>query len=126
MHFLRGAGLNGLKGMPYRTFLPAFDKEIPVVRPLLGTWRTEITAYCAAHNLDPHFDASNDSPDFLRNRLRHTLIPTLETYNPRFREAAWRTAQTLSSDQELLTEASRNPGGINQCFRRPRITSRWI
>jgi tRNA(Ile)-lysidine synthase len=105
MHFLRGAGLNGLKGMPYRTFLPVFDNEIPVVRPLLDTWRTEITDYCISHNLDPHYDASNDSPDFLRNRLRHTLIPTLETYNPRFREAAWRTAQTLSSDQELLTEA---------------------
>ena len=36
MHFLRGAGLNGLRGMPYRTLLPGFDKEIPVVRPFIG------------------------------------------------------------------------------------------
>ncbi len=105
MHFLRGAGLNGLRGMPYRTLLPVFDKEIPVVRPLLDSWRTEIVDYCTSHNLNPHHDASNNSPDFLRNRLRHDLIPALETYNPRFREAAWRTAQTLSSDQELLNEA---------------------
>lgn len=105
MHFLRGAGLNGLKGMPYYTVLPTFDKEIPLVRPLLDSWRTEITAYCATHNLNPHHDASNDSPEFLRNRVRNTLIPTLETYNPRFREAVWRTAHTLSDDQALLNEA---------------------
>jgi tRNA(Ile)-lysidine synthase len=105
MHFVRGAGLNGLKGMSYRTLLPAFDEQIPIVRPLLDAWRTEIVDYCTSHNLNPHYDASNDSPDFLRNRLRHGLIPTLETYNPRFREAAWRTAQTLSSDQDLLAEA---------------------
>lgn len=105
MHFLRGAGLSGLKGMAYRTVLPFFDAEIPLVRPLLNTWRMETVAYCASHNLKPHYDPSNDSPDFLRNRLRHTLIPTLETYNPRFREAVWRTAQTLASDQFLLNEA---------------------
>ncbi len=105
MHFLRGAGMNGLKGMSYRTFLPTFDKEIPIVRPLLDIWRTEITAYCTSHTLNPHYDASNDSPDFLRNRVRHALIPVLETYNPRIREAVWRAAQTLSSDQGLLTEA---------------------
>jgi tRNA(Ile)-lysidine synthase len=105
MHFLRGAGLNGLKGMSYRTLLPIFDAEIPIVRPLLDAWRAETVAYCAAHNLSPHYDSSNDSPDFLRNRLRHILIPILETYNPRFREAVWRSAQTLTSDQVLLTEA---------------------
>jgi tRNA(Ile)-lysidine synthase len=105
MHFLRGAGINGLKGMPYRTLLPTFDTEIPIVRPLLDTWRTEITAYCKVFNLNPQNDASNEKNDFLRNRVRNTLIPTLETYNPRFREAVWRTSQTLSSDQELLAEA---------------------
>jgi tRNA(Ile)-lysidine synthase len=37
--------------------------------------------------------------------VRNTLIPTLETYNPRFREAVWRTAHTLSEDRDLLNEA---------------------
>ena len=41
MHFLRGAGLTGLKGMGYHTFLPAFNENIPLVRPLLDTWREE-------------------------------------------------------------------------------------
>src|SRR5512136_2975940 len=39
MHFLRGAGLAGLKGMEYRTILPVFDPLIPLVRPLLMLWR---------------------------------------------------------------------------------------
>jgi tRNA(Ile)-lysidine synthase len=105
MHFLRGAGLNGLKGMPYCTTLQEYDAEIPVVRPLLDLWRSETVAYCAAHDLQVHYDLSNDSLDFLRNRVRHELIPALETYNPRFREALWRTSRTLAADQELLNAA---------------------
>lgn len=105
MHFLRGAGLNGLKGMPYRTVLSVFDTEIPLVRPLLDVWREETIIYCAGQGLRPHYDPSNDSLNFLRNRIRHLLIPTLETYNPRFREAVWRTAQSLQADQEILNQS---------------------
>ncbi len=104
MHFIRGAGLNGLRGMAYRTILTAFDAEIPIVRPLLDTWRVQVAAYCTAHGLRPRHDASNDSLDFLRNRIRNELIPNLESYNPRFREAVWRSAHTLTSDYALLTE----------------------
>ena len=53
----------------------------------------------------PLYDDSNDSPDFLRNRIRHQLIPVLESYNPKFREAAWRTAQSLMADHEILAGA---------------------
>jgi tRNA(Ile)-lysidine synthase len=105
MHFLRGAGLNGLKGMTYRTVLSVFDVEIPLVRPLLDVWREETVVYCAGQGLRPHFDPSNESLNFLRNRIRHLLIPTLETYNPKFREAAWRTAQLLTADHEILTQS---------------------
>ncbi len=105
MHFVRGAGLNGLKGMAYRSFLEGYDVDIPLVRPLLDFWRTETVAYCEAQGLEPHYDASNDSLDFLRNRLRHELIPALETYNPRVREAIWRSGKTLALDHELLTAA---------------------
>jgi len=105
MHFLRGAGLNGLQGMAYRLCLPVFDPEIPLVRPLLDVWHRETAAYCTAHGLVPVHDPSNASLDFLRNRLRHALIPLLETYNPRFRQAVWRLAQALSADYALLNEA---------------------
>ena len=105
MHFLRGAGLNGLKGMTYRTVLSVFDVEIPLVRPLLDVWREETVVYCAGQGLRPQYDPSNESLNFLRNRIRHLLIPSLETYNPKFREAAWRTAQSLTADHEILTQA---------------------
>ncbi len=103
MHFIRGAGLSGLKGMNYRTILHMFDPEIPIVRPLLDTWREETIVYCAANGFRPRHDPSNASLDFLRNRLRHLLIPSLESYNPRFREVVWRTSRSLAGDYEILS-----------------------
>ncbi|MBI5933391.1 MAG: tRNA lysidine(34) synthetase TilS [Chloroflexi bacterium] len=105
MHFLRGAGMTGLKGMAYRTVFSVFDVEIPLVRPLLDVWREETVVYCAGQGLRPHYDPSNDSLNFLRNRIRHLLIPNLETYNPKFREAVWRTGQSLQADHEILTQS---------------------
>src|SRR6266498_1078657 len=104
MHFIRGAGLVGLKGMSYRTIIRMFDPEIPVVRPLLDIWREETVVYCAANGFRPRHDPSNASLDFFRNRLRHLLIPTLESYNLRFREALWRTSRSLSTDYEILCD----------------------
>ena len=102
MHFIRGAGLAGLKGMNYRTIIPIFDKEIPIVRPLLDLWREETVVYCAAHGLLPRHDLSNDSLDFFRNRIRNLLLPSLESYNPRFKDAVWRTTHSLAADHEII------------------------
>jgi tRNA(Ile)-lysidine synthase len=102
MHFLRGAGLAGLKGMESRVLLPVFDAAIPLVRPLLSLWRTDTEAYCREHGLAPHFDPSNSDETYFRNRLRHTLIPELEKYNPRFKEALLRTALALQGDHAIL------------------------
>ena len=103
MHFIRGAGLAGLKGMNHRTILNLFDADIPIVRPLLNIWREETIVYCAANGFRPRHDPSNASLDFFRNRLRHLLIPTLESYNPRFREVVWRTSRSLAGDYEIVT-----------------------
>jgi len=105
MHFIRGAGLAGLKGMTHRTIIKMFDPEIPIVRPLLDVWREETVVYCAANGFRPRHDPSNASVDFFRNRLRHLLIPTLESYNPRFREVIWRTSRSLAGDYEIVSNA---------------------
>jgi tRNA(Ile)-lysidine synthase len=105
MHFLRGAGLAGLKGMVHRTIIPMFDVEIPIVRPLLDVWREDTVVYCAANGFRPRLDPSNASLDFFRNRLRHLLIPVLESYNPRFREVIWRTSRSLAGDYEVVSQA---------------------
>jgi tRNA(Ile)-lysidine synthase len=104
MHFLRGSALNGLKGMSSRSIIKMFDPEIPVVRPLLTMWREETVVYCAANGMRPHYDSSNDSVNFQRNRIRHLLIPNLESYNPRFRETVFRMSQALKGDYALLME----------------------
>lgn len=105
MHFLRGSGLAGLKGMPHRGIVEVFDADIPIVRPLLNYWREETVVFCAANGLRPHYDSTNDSLNFQRNRIRHLLLPTLESYNSKFREAIHRMSQSLKSDHDFLNEA---------------------
>lgn len=102
MHWLRGAGLAGLKGMTSRIILPEWDAALPLIRPLLGTWRVDIEAYCHENGLQPLNDPSNQNQDFFRNRLRHELIPYLQSYNPNIQQGLWRTAEALAGDFEIL------------------------
>jgi tRNA(Ile)-lysidine synthase len=104
MHFLRGSALNGLKGMSFRSIIRTFDPNIPIVRPLLNMWREETVVYCAANGLRPRYDSSNASLDFQRNRIRHLLIPSLESYNPKFREVILHMSHSLKGDYVLLME----------------------
>jgi tRNA(Ile)-lysidine synthase len=108
MHFLRGSGIAGLKGMTHCTIVETFDPQIPIVRPLLDYWREETVVYCAANGLRPHYDSTNDSLNFQRNRIRHLLLPTLESYNPKFRVAVQRMSRSLKSDHDFLNEAMRS------------------
>ncbi len=108
MHFLRGSGLSGLKGMEYRTLLPVFDPQIHLVRPLLSLWRTDIETYCREHSLEPHYDASNADQVYFRNRLRHALIPELEKYNPHIKQSLLHTAKALQGDYAALQEILEN------------------
>ena len=104
MHFLRGSGLAGLKGRLPRTILPVFDAEIPLVRPLLPWTRQETEAYCREHGIRYLTDASNADTTYFRNRLRHDLLPQLESYNPQIRQSLARSAQALQGDYELLNQ----------------------
>jgi tRNA(Ile)-lysidine synthase len=90
--------------MDYRMLLPVFDRQIHLVRPLLSLWRADTESYCHEHALEPHYDASNDDQAFFRNRLRHTLLPELEKYNPRFKDSVLHTAQALQGDYSVLQE----------------------
>ncbi len=111
MHFLRGAGLAGLRGMLPRTLLADYrlldgqtGAALWLVRPLLETPRAEIEAYCAEHGLRPRFDRSNLDTTYFRNRLRHELIPYLETYRPNIRQVVRRTALVAADDYALLRD----------------------
>jgi len=115
MHFLRGAGLAGLRGMRPLSWMdelrlgadqakesPRPETRIRLVRPLLGVTRQQILDYCREHGLEPRFDRSNLDQTYFRNRLRHELIPLLETYNPNLRQVVRRTAKVVAGDYEVL------------------------
>ncbi|MBL8056009.1 MAG: tRNA lysidine(34) synthetase TilS [Anaerolineales bacterium] len=107
MHFLRGSGLAGLRGMPAKALLPnPTDPQAReprwLVRPLLGTTRPAVEAYCGERGLHPREDASNRDTAFFRNRLRHELLPALEAYNPNIRAGLARSAAVLAGEHELL------------------------
>lgn len=111
MHFLRGTGLSGLRGMAPLIQLDCTgepETEGPtrlwLIRPLLETSRAEIEAYCRLHQLVPRQDQSNVDTTYFRNRLRYELIPYLESYNPGIRQVLQRTAKVAAADLELLNE----------------------
>jgi tRNA(Ile)-lysidine synthase len=128
MHWLRGAGLAGLRGMlpatpmgelrlevgdwelATRSSLAGLEspvsnlKSLVLVRPLLDIPRADIEAYCSHHALKPRFDRSNLDTTYFRNRLRHELIPYLETYNVNIRDIVRRSASVIAADYELLRE----------------------
>ncbi|QEM68085.1 tRNA lysidine(34) synthetase TilS [Geobacter sp. FeAm09] len=95
MRLLRGAGPGGLSGMSYRN-------GRSFIRPLLEFSRDELVAYLTARGLTWHEDASNLDTTFLRNRIRHELLPLLESYNPAIRERLAATAAVLSDEHAFL------------------------
>lgn len=105
MHLLRGAGLGGLKGMVFHASGREWGSRLPLVRPLLATWREEVLTYCRERNLEPRMDESNQDTAFFRNRLRWELLPTLQSYNPRIKKVLWRAAQSLAGDYAVVEEA---------------------
>ena len=81
---------------------PVSAPRLHLVRPLLSISRAEIEAYCAEYRLAPRTDRSNEDTTFFRNRLRHELLPLLETYNPGIRDVLAHTAEVLAGDHAVL------------------------
>jgi len=117
MHFLRGSGPAGLRGMlpitpisDYRLLAPFLRgvggeeqlAALSIVRPLIDVPRSAIEQYCAENGLRPRFDRSNLDVTYFRNRLRRELLPLLETYNPGIRQRLRHTAAVVAADYELL------------------------
>ncbi|MDD4004400.1 MAG: tRNA lysidine(34) synthetase TilS [Elusimicrobiaceae bacterium] len=84
LNLLRGTSPQGLTGIPLRRKLKNCSAEL--VRPLLCVTRAEIMLYLKHNGLDYRTDESNDCEDFTRNWVRKTLLPLLETKQPKFRE----------------------------------------
>jgi len=97
LNLARGTGLAGLTGMR-----PVNGK---IVRPLLFASREEIEKYRHEKFLDFREDSSNQSLDYQRNKIRHTLLPVMETLNPSFREGLIRTMSYLEDVSTICDKA---------------------
>jgi tRNA(Ile)-lysidine synthase len=95
MRLLRGSAGSGLCAMGPRSA----DRY---VRPLLSLSRHEIEAYLTEGKISWRHDKSNESLDFLRNRIRNELIPCLKGYNPAVSATLAKTAQALAADEAIL------------------------
>lgn len=95
LHLVRGTGLKGLGGIP-----PVNGN---VIRPLLSVTQQEVEDFCAEWCLSYIIDSTNPTDKYLRNRIRHHVIPLLKQENPRFAENASAMALRLRQDEDCLS-----------------------
>jgi tRNA(Ile)-lysidine synthase len=103
MNLLRGTGLNGLIGMDFVSF-SEFSDSIPIIRPMLKIWKSEILEFCKTNNLPFSEDETNSDEIYTRNKIRGQLIPTLQKYNPQIKQSLDRMGTILRDDHEFLLD----------------------
>ncbi len=99
MRIIRGTGLNGLGAMR--------PKAENIIRPLLNVGRTEIIAYLKENKLIYRIDKSNEETDFLRNKIRHKLLPYLkDEFNPSIVKTISEMAYPVACDYDFILKNS--------------------
>ena len=96
MHLVRGTGLKGLGGIA--------PEKGRLIRPMLDITRAEVLAFLTEYAVPHVEDSSNAGDDFLRNRLRHHVMPLLKQENPSFAENTSAMALRLQQDENALKE----------------------
>ena len=99
INLTRGTGLEGLTGIP--------EVNGAIIRPLLIFTREEIEKYANENEIKWREDASNASNKYLRNKLRHDVVPVLKELNPSFMQSFQNTLNHLKQAQTLVDDASR-------------------
>lgn len=121
LHLVRGTGLKGLGGIaPVRG---------NVIRPMLNVTRQEVLAFLEEYHIPHREDSSNNGDEFLRNRLRHHVVPLLEAENPCLAENLSVMALRLRLDEAALQQYAAYEEPLNvQWLRRhsPAVRSRVL
>ena len=94
----RGTGLEGLTGIP--------EHNGELVRPLLVFTRQEILEYAQKEGIAWREDSSNASDKYLRNKIRHDLVPLLKELNPQFMDTFQKTQSYLQDASVMVEDAS--------------------
>ena len=98
INLVRGTGLDGLTGIP--------AQNENVIRPLLLFSRQEIEQYAKEDNIDWREDSSNALDKYLRNKIRHNLIPILKELNTDFLSSFHKTQVYLQESKTMVEDAS--------------------
>lgn len=96
INLVRGTGLEGFTG------IKAENNQI--IRPLLEFSRKEIEDYAIGHKISWREDSSNASSKYIRNRIRHDVIPVLEELNPQLLQGFAQTEAHLQENQDLIDD----------------------
>ena len=94
MHFIRGSGANGLKGISAR--------RGHIIRPLLEISKKEITEVLKEQDFDYVTDNSNFDPVYTRNRVRLMLIPEILKINPNFLKVITQNSSLFAEDEDFI------------------------
>lgn len=121
MHLVRGTGLRGLGGI-----MPQNDK---LIRPMLSVTREDVLAFLGEYHLTYVTDSTNDTDQFLRNRLRHYVMPLLRKENPSLAENMSAMALRLRCDDAALSalaKAQERPDIVKLQTMQRAVRLRWI
>jgi len=119
MRLLKGAGLDGLSGIP--------PVRGMIIRPLIEIFRKEVEEYCERNNLNFCVDSSNNDTSFLRNRIRLNLIPLLsQEYNIQISKILLQMSKNLREDADFIRQKGENE--FEEILRKERKnkSQRWL
>lgn len=94
MRFFQGSGVDGLTGMK--------PVDPPLIRPLLGIRKGELLSFLTERNITYSRDSSNQSIDYLRNKIRHRLLPTIREIFPNIDSSLGLLGEKMTAAAELL------------------------
>lgn len=106
MHLVRGTGLKGLGAIA--------PVKGQIIRPMLSVTRAEVLAFLEEYHIGYVTDSSNETDQFLRNRLRHRVMPLLEQENPRLAEDISAMALSLRDDERELDVQTQPVSDVEQ------------
>lgn len=96
INLTRGTGLEGLTG------IPAINGKI--IRPLLPLSRQEILEFAEKNSINWREDASNSETKYLRNKIRHEIVPKLKEINPSLLDSFGKTSGFLKESQQIIND----------------------
>ena len=100
INLTRGTGLDGLTGIP--------EIQGNIVRPFMIFSRNEIMVYATRKKIQWREDRTNSSIRYVRNKIRHKIVPVLKELNPNLLETFYNTLENLKGSQQIVKDRIQN------------------